>query len=99
VEGSPRDDTLRFGRREDVRLKALRDNLPDAVVLEQHWVTDFHTLVEMLANLAGADLRGFVVPDSAIVLSFPLMYEKRFVAAKMDALLELFELGNADPKP
>jgi hypothetical protein len=46
-----------------VRLKALRDNLPDALVLEQHWVTDFHTLVEMLANLAGADLRGFVVPD------------------------------------
>ena len=73
-----------------VRLKALRDNLPDAVVLEQHWVTDFHALVEMLANLAGADLRGFVVPDSAIVLSSPLMYKKRFVAAKMDALLELF---------
>jgi len=73
-----------------VRLKALRNNLPDAVVLEQHWVTDFHALVEMLANLAGADLRGFVVPDSAIALSSPLMYEKRFVAAKMDALLELF---------
>ena len=73
-----------------VRLKALRDNLPDAVVLEQHWATDFHTLVEMLANLAGADLRGFVVPDSAIVLSSPLMYDKRFVAANMDALLELF---------
>jgi hypothetical protein len=73
-----------------VRLKALRDNLPDAVVLEQHWVADFHTLVEMLANLAGADLRGFVVPDSAIVLSSPLMYDKRFVAANMDALLELF---------
>jgi len=47
-------------------------------------------LVEMLANLAGADLRGFVVPDSAIVLSSPLMYDKRFVAANMDALLELF---------
>ena len=74
----------------DVRLKALRRNLPDAVVLEQHWVTDFHALVEMLANLAGADLRGFVVPDSAIVLSSPQMYDKRFVAAKMDALLELF---------
>ncbi len=73
-----------------VRLKALRLNLPDAVVLEQHWVTDFHALVEMLANLAGADLRGFVVPDSAIVLSSPLMYDKRFVAANMDALLELF---------
>lgn len=73
-----------------VRLKALRRNLPDAVVLEQHWVTDFHALVEMLANLAGADLRGFVVPESAIVFSSPLMYEKRFVAAKMDALLELF---------
>ena len=73
-----------------VRLKALRDNLPDATVLEQHWVTDFHALVEMLANLAGADLRGFVVPDSAIVLSSPQMYDKRFVAAKMDALLELF---------
>jgi hypothetical protein len=73
-----------------IRLQALRRNLPDAVVLEQHWVTDFHALVEMLANLAGADLRGFVVPDSAIVPSSPLMYEKRFVAAKMDALLELF---------
>lgn len=76
-----------------VRLKALRRNLPDAVVLEQHWVTDFHALVEMLANLAGADLRGFVVPDSAIALGSPLMYEKRFVAAKMDALLELFRAG------
>ena len=73
-----------------VRLKALRRNLPDAMELEQHWVTDFHALVEMLANLAGADLRGFVVPESAIVFSSPLMYEKRFVAAKMDALLELF---------
>jgi hypothetical protein len=73
-----------------VRLKALRRNLPDAVVLEQHWVTDFHALVEMLANLAGADLRGFVVPDSAIALGSPPMYEKRFVAAQMDALLELF---------
>ena len=41
-----------------VRLKALRRNLPDAVVLEQHWVTDFHALVEMLANLAGADPQG-----------------------------------------
>jgi len=57
----------------DVRLKALRRNLPDATVLEQHWVTDFHALVEMLANLAGADLRGFVVPDSAIALGSPLM--------------------------
>ena len=75
-----------------VRLKALRNNLPDAVVLEQHWVTDFHALVEMLANLAGADLRGFVVPDSAIVLSSPQTYDKRFVAAKMDALLELFRV-------
>ncbi len=73
-----------------VRLKALRRNLPDAVALEQHWVTDFHALVEMLANLAGADLRGFVVPDSAIVRSSPLMYDQRFVATKMDALLELF---------
>ena len=60
-----------------VRLKALRRNLPDAVVLEQHWVTDFHALVEMLANLAGADLRGFVVPESAIVFSSPLMYARR----------------------
>jgi hypothetical protein len=72
-----------------VRLKALRRNLPDAVVLEQHWVTNFHALVEMLANIAGADLRGFVVPDSAIVPSSPQTYDKRFVAAKMDALLEL----------
>ncbi len=82
-----------------VRLKALRGNLPNAVVVEQTWVTDFHAVVEMLANLAGADLRGFVVPSSAIVLSSPLMYDKRFVAAKMDALLELFEIRNADPKP
>jgi len=73
-----------------VRLKALTSDLPDAVVLEQHWVTAFHALVEMLANLAGADLRGFVVPDSAIVLSSPLMYDSRLVAAKMDALLEWF---------
>jgi len=78
-----------------VRLKALRNDLPDAVVLEQHWVTDFHALIEMLADLAGADLRGFVVPDSAIVLRSPLRYDKRFVAAKVDALLELFERGNA----
>jgi len=81
-----------------VRLKALRSNLPDAVDLEQRWVTAFHALVEMLANLAGADLRGFVVPDSAIVLSSPLMYENRHVAAKMDALLEWFEISNADPR-
>jgi hypothetical protein len=81
-----------------VRLKALRDNLPDAVVVEQHRVTDFHTLVETLASLAGADLRGFVVPDSAIVLSSPLMYDKRFVAARIDDLLELFDIRKADPK-
>ena len=73
-----------------LRLKALRSSLPDTGVLEHHWVTAFHALVEMLANLVGADLRGFVVPDSAIVLSSPQMYDKRFVAAKMDALLELF---------
>ena len=82
-----------------VHLKALRSNLPDAVVLEQHWVTAFHALVEMLANLAGADLRGFVVPDSAIVLSSSLMYDNRLVAAKMDAPLESFEIRNVDPKP
>ena len=78
-----------------VRLKALRSNLPDAVVLEQHWVTAFHALVEMLANLAGADLRGFVIPDSAIVLGSPTRYDNRLVAAKMDALLEVFEIRNA----
>jgi len=80
-----------------VRLKALRSNLPDTGILEHHWVTGFHALVEMLANLAGADLRSFVVPDSAIVHSSPLVYETRLVAAKMDALLELFEIWNADP--
>jgi hypothetical protein len=52
----------------------------------------------MLASLAGADLRDFVVQDSAIVLSSPQMYDKRFVAGRMDALLELFEIRNADPK-
>ena len=78
-----------------LRLKALRSSLPDTGVLEHHWVTAFHALVEMLANLAGADLRGFVVPDSAIVHSSPPMYETRLVAAKMDALLELFEIRNA----
>jgi hypothetical protein len=78
-----------------VRLRALRSSLPDAVVLEQHWVTAFHALVEMLANLAGADLRGFVVPDSAVVLSSPPEYDNRLVAAKMDSLLELFESRNA----
>src|SRR5262245_10564650 len=78
-----------------VRLKALRNDLPDAVVLEQHWVTDFHALVEMLADLAGADLRGFVVPDSAIVLCSPLLYETRFVPAKMNVVLAVFERSNA----
>ena len=74
-----------------VRLKALRDNLPDAVVLEQHWVADFHTLVEMLANPAGADLRSLWYPigrlSSNASRRFSLRIHRRSAAHPTDGAL------------
>jgi hypothetical protein len=81
------------------RLTALRKNLPDATVaIDRSWVTEFHTLVAMLENLSQWDLRGLRVPDDAI-LAGTGMYDPRFIAAKMDALLRLFEIRNSPSPP
>ena len=81
------------------RLSALRKNLPDpTVAIDRSWVTEFHTLVAMLERLVEWDLRGFRVPDDAI-LAGTRMYDRRFVAAKMDALLRLFEIRNSPSPP
>ena len=81
------------------RLSALRKNLPDATAaIYGSWVMEFHTLVAMLENLAEWDLGGFRVPDDAIVAG-TRTYDPRFIAAKMDALLRLFEIRNSPSPP
>jgi len=82
-----------------VRLSALRKNLPDTTVaIDGSWVTEFHTLIATLENLAEWDLRGFRVPDDSVVAG-TRKYDARFIAAKMDALLRLFEIRNSPSPP
>jgi hypothetical protein len=81
------------------RLNALRKNLPDATVAIDHsWVIEFHSLVAMLENVAEWDLRGFRVLDDAAATG-TRMYDPRFIAAKMDALLAWFEIRNSPSPP
>jgi hypothetical protein len=100
----PADEALTRGNEEQLqetyfRLNALRKNLPDATVAIDHsWVTEFHTLVSVLENLAEWDLQGFRVPDDAVATG-TRMYDPRFIAAKMDALLALFEIRNSPSPP
>ena len=49
------------------RLRALKLNLPDSSSVEEQYVQEFHTLLELLSEMSGRDLTGFRVPDSKLL--------------------------------
>ncbi len=95
-------DAERDLREAYARLKALHGNLPDPAsrLIKPRYVEDFHSILALLQKYSTFDLGRFRVPASAIEVSDPeTWYDLHFVKAKIEALLDFFELQWSEPKP
>jgi hypothetical protein len=82
------------------RLKALRDNIPKVYVLEAKYVDEFHKIIGLLQKNSTHDLANFKVTAEAMKHGDSKgRYDTNLVLAKIDALLNFFEIKWSDPKP
>lgn len=83
------------------RLKGLKANLPATPPwIKDHYVREFHEILELLQQGSGFDLTRFKVPSEAqVAVAGRIEYDRAFLKAKIDALLTLFELQSSEPKP
>jgi hypothetical protein len=79
------------------RLQALKDNLPTGPLVEETYVQEYHSILDLLTTASGADLGNFRVPPSQVrpMLSFEEnSCERTFLMMKIDGILMLFSLSS-----
>jgi hypothetical protein len=85
------------------RLKALRDNMPAYPSIESRYVEDFHQILGLLQKNTRFDLSRFKVSSNAVrpnnSMKTRIHYDRNFLMAKIEGLLNFFELQWSDPKP
>lgn len=94
------------------RINALKAHLPEAYVVEQKYVEEFHEVLSVLEQESCADLSKFRIPESEVrprVISVRRMRgsvtysdrsycERSFLMMRIDGILGFFSLQMATPK-
>ena len=95
------------------RLKALQSNLPDRSSVEEKYVAEFHSILNLLIQTSGLDLSNFRIPDSelkpivtggnyrtgTVDYSDDNYCQQAFMMMKIDGVLTFFEIQSPQPKP
>jgi hypothetical protein len=94
------------------RLKSLKANIPQHRELEMKWVSEYHSILDVLENETGKDFGNFKVPESEtpvrktkgdyVTANSPYYYvqtcDRAFLMMKIDSFLMFFDLFTESKK-